>query len=102
MPYKKFLKKDNEQTLGEALKLMLNSYKLDEKLLATKAELCWEKLMGAGVLTYTKKVWVEKRVLFVQLSSEELKQELHYGRTKLVKMINEELDFDYIKEVKFL
>lgn len=94
--------RENEQTIGEALKYMISELKLETKLLETKTETLWAEIMGARIEKFTEKVTVRKQVMYVYLSSPELRNELSYGKTKILEMINEALDEDYLKEVKFI
>jgi hypothetical protein len=49
------------------------------------------KIMGNGVNSYTKNVVLKGSTLYVELSSSVLREELSHGKSKIVKMINEEL-----------
>jgi hypothetical protein len=95
-------RKNNEQTLGEALKLMFSEYRMDDKITATKVEILWGDVMGVMVAKYTEKVYVKNKVLHVKLSSAELKNELRYGKTRIINHINEELGEVYLVDVKFV
>jgi len=55
--------------------------------------------MGNGVNSYTKEVVLKGTTLYVSLTSAVLREELSYGKQKIIKMINEELRKEVIKEV---
>ena len=59
----------------------------------------WRQLMGNGVNTYTKNVVLKGSTLYVELGSAVLREELSHGKSKIVKMINEELGREVVKEV---
>jgi hypothetical protein len=52
--------------------------------------------MGNGVNNYTTEIQLKGSVLYVALSSAVLREELGYGKDKIIKMINEELRKDLI------
>ncbi len=96
------MKRHNDQKIGEALKDMLNKYRLNSKLNQTRVKSHWEKLMGPSISRYTKDIVIRRKKLFVTLESSPLKQELSLGKEKIRKLINEELGEDFIKEVVIL
>jgi hypothetical protein len=59
----------------------------------------WKSLMGNGVNTYTKEVVLKGTTLYVSLTSAVLREELSYGKTKIIAMINEELGKEVVKDV---
>ena len=59
----------------------------------------WKSLMGNGVNNYTKRVVLKGTTLYVELTSAVLREELSYGKHKIIKMINEELQSEVVKEV---
>jgi len=59
----------------------------------------WVKLMGNGVNNYTTAVELRNETLFISLSSSVLREELSLGKTKIIKMINEELGKELVKKL---
>jgi hypothetical protein len=55
--------------------------------------------MGNGVNHYTTNVQLKREVLYVDLSSSVLREELSYGKEKIVAMLNEHLGKDLIKKL---
>ena len=56
-------------------------------------------LMGNGVNNYTTAIELKHSVLYVQLSSSVLREELSYGNEKIVKMLNESIGKDIVKKL---
>jgi len=56
-----------------------------------KIEEAWEKLMGKGVIAYTQSIKLQNTTLIVSLTSSVLREELSYGKDKIIKMLNEEM-----------
>lgn len=85
--------------LGEALKAFLKANKLQKGLDRVEARAAWKKLMGNGVDNYTTNVELRGETLYVSLSSAVLREELSYGKTKIIAMLNEELGKALVKEL---
>jgi len=60
----------------------------------------WLQVMGNGVQSYTTSVKLQNDVLVVHLSSSVLREELGYGKDKIVHMMNEVLGDTLIKKVR--
>lgn len=62
----------------------------------------WEQLMGNGVVSYTEKVELKGTTLYVKLSSSVLREELSYGKEKIIGMMNDALGTQEIKKLLLL
>ena len=86
-----------------SVKDLMNSFikenNLSKGMQKLKIEEIWEKLMGQGVVSYTDKIQLQNKTLVVSLSSSVLREELSYGKEKIVKMMNEELGEQLITKV---
>lgn len=85
--------------IQDALQNFVESNKLEKGLDKVNVRDAWVKLMGNGVNNYTTSVDIKNETLYVQLSSSTLREELSYGKDKIVKMLNEELGKDLIKKI---
>ncbi|MBC3757568.1 DUF721 domain-containing protein [Hyunsoonleella sp. SJ7] len=93
-------KRNNEHiSIKDALKEFVETNKLEKGLNKVNAAEAWAKLMGNGVNNYTTSVKLERETLYVQLSSSVLREELSYGKQKIINMLNEELGKDLIKKL---
>lgn len=59
----------------------------------------WEKLMGSGVVSYTESVQLQNKTLVVKLTSSVLREELSYGKEKIIKMINNEMGEELVSRL---
>ena len=59
----------------------------------------WVQMMGNGVNNYTTSVQLENDTLYVQLSSSVLREELSYGKEKIIAMLNESIGKEIIKKL---
>ncbi len=86
-------------SISDVLKEFIEKNKLEKGLDAVDAKQAWINLMGNGVNNYTKEVILKNNILYVWLTSSVLREELQYGKQKIIKMINEELGKDVVKDV---
>lgn len=93
-------KRNNDHiSISDALKEFVEANKLETGLNKVNAFDAWTKLMGNGVNHYTTSVQLERDTLYIQLSSSVLREELSYGKEKIIAMLNEELGKDIIKKL---
>lgn len=93
-------KRNNEHLkISDALKEFIQTNKLEKGLDKVNVADAWAKLMGNGVNNYTTSVQLERETLYVQLSSSVLREELSYGKQKIITMLNEELGKEIIKKL---
>lgn len=93
-------KRRNEyHSLSDALKEFINENRLEKGLEKIDARDAWINLMGNGVNNYTTDVQLKGDTLYVALSSSVLREELSYGKEKIVKMLNEELGREIVKKI---
>ena len=89
----------NEGSIGDVLKQFIEKNKLQFGMDKIDVEEAWKSLMGNGVNSYTKEVVLKGSTLYVSLTSAVLREELSYGKQKIIKMINEELGKEVIKDI---
>lgn len=90
---------NDQNTVGDVLKHIIEVNKLQTGLNQIDVRDAWKNLMGNGVNHYTKNVILKGTVLYVELSSSVLREELSHGKSKIIKMINEELRRDVVRDV---
>jgi len=81
---------------------MLSENKLQHGIDQVDVQKAWKNVMGKGVSSYTIQVELKNKTLLVKLSSSTLREELSYGKEKIVQMMNENLKKTVIKRVKLL
>lgn len=89
----------NDSSIGDILKEIIQANKLEKGLNQISVADAWKNLMGNGVNNYTKDVILKGSTLYVELTSSVLREELTYGKSKIITMINEELGSEIVKEV---
>ena len=94
-------KKKNPISVKNVIDKILLNKKLNHGLLELRIKDAWKNVMGKNVNTYTTNIKLNKEIIFVKLSSAPLKNELIYRAEKIVKLLNNELGQEKIKEIKF-
>ncbi|WPP48848.1 DUF721 domain-containing protein [Catalinimonas niigatensis] len=89
-------------TVGEAMRELLDTYKLRAKYDQTQLVNSWERLMGAPIAKRTDKVFIKDRKLYVKLSSAALKQELNMSKSKILSIFLREFGEVIVEDVVFL
>lgn len=86
-------------SIGDALKEFIGKNRLDKGLDKVNAKEAWDKVMGVAIVKYTTDIKLDRETLYVQLSSSVLREELSYGKEKIVKLLNEELEKELITKL---
>ena len=87
---------NEESPIGDVLKQFITQNKLEAGMDVVNVRDAWKNLMGNGVNNYTTEIQLKGSTLYVALSSAVLREELSYGKDKIIKMINEELRKDVV------
>ncbi|NMH29270.1 DUF721 domain-containing protein [Flavobacterium silvaticum] len=89
----------NDSPIGDVLKQIIDQNKLQPGMDQIAVEQAWLTLLGNGVKSYTRKVTFRNGTIYAELTSAVLREELSYGKSKIIAMINEELKREVVKEV---
>lgn len=93
---------NNFRPIRELMSEMLQENNLEGGIENIKAKEAWKEVMGQGVMTYTTRIELKNNVLKIHLSSAALREELSYGKEKIIKLLNENLNKSVIKTIKLL
>ena len=94
------MKRENDSySMKELMESYIQKGNLKKGFQKIHIEEAWDKLMGIGVKSYTEEVKLQNGTLFVRLSSSVLREELNYGKEKIIKMLNEEMEDEVIKRL---
>tara|TARA_B100001057_G_scaffold483435_1_gene560204 strand:- start:641 stop:943 length:303 start_codon:yes stop_codon:yes gene_type:complete len=94
-------KKFEPKIISKVLDDIVHSKALKTGLTNAKVNQLWPKLMGKNIDSYTDKIIVKNKTLTVSLTSAPLREELTYGKDKIIKMINEETGIKLIEKIIF-
>lgn len=76
-------------SMGDALNEFISNGKLEKGLNKVTAEEAWHQVLGEAISKYTTQVFLERQTLYVSLSSSVLREELSYGKDKIITLLNE-------------
>lgn len=88
-----------EHSIQDILQVIAKGYNLENTFDKLDIREAWTKLLGPGVAKYTKSVELKREVLYVYLSSAILKEELSYGKQKIINLLNEEMKKNVVKDL---
>lgn len=94
------MKRNNDHVkISDALQDFVSQNKLQTGLDKVNARDVWNQQMGPAIEKYTTSLKLEKDTLYVQLSSSVLREELSYGKEKIINNLNEALGKNLIKKL---
>ena len=89
----------NNNEIKNLLDIFLKKNNLEKGLLDLEVKRAWYELMENGVSNYTTDVSLKNKTLYIKLSSPALKEELSYGKEKLMKLINERFKKKIVQKI---
>ncbi|MFX0558344.1 DUF721 domain-containing protein [Maribacter sp. CXY002] len=93
-------KRENDKvSMKDALSAFIQKNNLQNGMDKVDVRTAWSNVMGNGVQNYTTSIELRQNTLFVALSSSVLREELSLGSSKIIQMLNEELQKDLIKKL---
>lgn len=94
------LKNDgNAQHIGQAIQKLLNSYHIKSKFDEANLIASWERLVGKVLAKRTKKLHIRNKVLFVELDSPALKNDLLLHKSRILEIFQKEFGADVLTEI---
>ena len=89
----------NNNEIKNLLDIFLKKNNLEKGLLDLEVKRAWHELMENGVSNYTTDGSLKNKTLYIKLSSPALKEELSYGKEKLMKLINERFKKKIVQKI---
>ncbi|HEY9259914.1 DUF721 domain-containing protein [Chitinophaga sp.] len=86
-------------SIGDALRDFMNKSRMKPRLMEVRIQDNWEKIMGKTIARYTQSIQLIDNKLIVTTTVAPLKQELTYSKDKIIKLVNEMLGENIVKEV---
>lgn len=90
--------RDN-QKIGDIIKDIVTNTPLEQGINQILIEETWNNVMGNGIKNYTTHISLKKDKLYISLSSSIVRDQLSYGKEKIITMLNEAIKKDIIKEL---
>jgi len=89
----------NESSIGDIIREILSENRLQPGMDEVDVRTAWKEMMGNGVNSYTRNIVFKSGVLYVELTSAVLREELFHGRQHIIRIMNESLGRDIVKDV---
>lgn len=93
-------KSRNYISLGDAIEQFLAKHGLKKQAKFHELKSEWAKLMGAPIANNTEKMWLHEGILYIKMKNPVWRQELQLARNKILKMANEHMGIEAVKEVR--
>jgi predicted nucleic acid-binding Zn ribbon protein len=93
------MRKSNEQSLGDIIRQMLKTFRMEDKITEVRIFAAWEKMMGKQIHSLTDKISYREKSLTVFLKSSALREELSHARSKIIEKINKEVGHNAVNEL---
>jgi predicted nucleic acid-binding Zn ribbon protein len=94
--------KEGLQTVGEAIRSLLNSYRLESKFDEATLISSWERLVGAPIAKRTQKIFIRDRILFVEFKSPSMKNDFLLHKSKILELFQKEFGREVVRDIIIL
>ena len=98
MSKRTFEPKNLKSVLGDIIK----KNELENGLDSVRIQDIWAQCLGQNIQAYTKEVRLENSTLIVRLNSSVLREEMRYGKEKIIQLINTALQKEVVREIRFV
>jgi predicted nucleic acid-binding Zn ribbon protein len=89
----------NAMHIGQAIQQLLNRYHIKSKFDEANLVSSWERLVGKPIAKRTKKLYIRNKVLFVELESPALKNDLSIHKSQVIAVLQKEFGADVVKDL---
>lgn len=95
------MRRSNTQSLSEVLKDFVQQNRMERKLKEVDIVQGWEDLLGSTIARYTRNIYIRNRILYVEITSAVVKNELFLMREEICRRINENAGDEMITRIVF-
>lgn len=92
-------KKDEFQSVGQAIRDMLNRYKIANKYDEATIIDSWERIVGKPIAKRTRKIFIKNKVLFVEFDSPTMRNDFSLHKQEVLKVFNKEFGDGVITDI---
>ena len=92
-------RKREANSMKDLMQSFIKENNLTKGMQKIQIEEIWGKLMGPGVVSYTEHVKLQNKTLLIKLRSSALREELSYGKEKIIIMINKEMGEELVSRL---
>ncbi|MBP7679360.1 MAG: DUF721 domain-containing protein [Bacteroidales bacterium] len=96
------MKSSNDRPLGDVIREIIETYRLEGKLNEIKILHSWENVVGNMIARHTKNLYIRNNKLIVKVDSPALKNELTYSSSLILEKLNAEAGCKVVDEIVFI
>ena len=95
------MRKSNTQPLAEVLREYVRSMNMEHRLKEVDVMQSWETLLGKTIARHTRKIRLSKKILYVEITSSVIKNELVMMREDIRNRMNEQAGEEMVEKIVF-
>lgn len=95
------MRKHREEEMGLLVRKFLREQGLETPLNEYRVVQLWPQVVGQAIARFTGEIYVRGGILFVQIRSAALRENLSHQRTQLCRRLNAEVGAQVLNEVRF-
>ena len=95
-------RKPGTTSIGDAIGQMLDAYRIRTQFDESSLVAFWGKIVGQTIASRTTSVYLKEKVLFLQIDSAPLRNELVIAKSKLISSLNKEFGYEMIDDIMFV
>ncbi len=88
-----------DHTLKEVISDLINAYRWKDDLDLVKLGNSWDNIVGKIIARHTQNLTVKNRILYINVDSSVIRNELLFARSKLIDSINKEMGGKMIDDI---
>jgi len=95
-------KNDSTIHISQAIQELLKTQHLKPRFDEANVVASWERLVGKAIAKRTKRIYVRNTVLFVELQSPSMKQDLGYHKGHMLELFRKEFGDGVVTQIVFM
>ena len=95
------MRRSNTQSLSEVIRQYVKGTSIETKLKEVDVVQSWEGLLGKTIAHYTRNISLKNKVLFVEINSSVVKNELFMMREEIRRKLNEKAGEEMVNKIIF-
>lgn len=92
----------NEESINEVVTKLLKAYGMTKDFDEYEAVNSYKKIMGQPIVKYTQDITLKNKRMYIKLTSSVIREELTMGKSKIIKMINDDLGKIVLLDIVFV
>jgi len=95
------MRRNDAESVGMLIRKFLRQEGLETPLNEKRLIDSWGEVMGAAIASMSKALYIKNQVLYVEVTSAPLRQQLMMGRQQLVNKLNQQVGAQVITNIIF-